>query len=252
MSDTSLNKIIQYGTTAARIAFVPNPAAGSQVLYIWFDTDNAPDTYVWDGAAWVQINSTAGFGTGDVVGPAVAVNGQIAIFDGTTGKLIADGGDTIADVIAAAIAGASDTGITELTGDVTAGPGSGSQAAVVKAAIRTQQIGVTIDGGGAVLTTGPKGFKSFMVAGTIIRWRLMADQAGSVEFDVFKDAYAGWPPTTSIVAASPPKIVADSTAEDTVLSGWDTTVNAGDVFAFEIISASGIQRVTLELTIVVD
>lgn len=251
MSDTSLNKIIQYGTTAARIAFVPNPAAGSQVLYIWLDTDNAPDTYVWDGAAWVQINSTAGLGAGDVVGPAVAVDDRIAIFDGTTGKLIADGGATIVGVISAAIAG-STPGITELTGDVVAGPGSGSEAAIVKAAIRTQQIGVTIDGGGAVLTTGPKGFKSFMVAGTIIRWRLLADQAGSVEFDVFKDAYAGWPPTTSIVAAAPPEIVADSTAEDTTLTGWDTTVNAGDVFAFEIISASGIQRVTLELTILID
>lgn len=57
MSDTSLNKIIQYGTTAQRVAFTPAPAAGSQVLYIWYDTDNAPNTYIWDGAAWVLISA---------------------------------------------------------------------------------------------------------------------------------------------------------------------------------------------------
>ena len=56
MSDTALNKIIQYGTTAERVAFTPNPAAGSQVLYIWYDTDASPDTYVWDGAVWVIIS----------------------------------------------------------------------------------------------------------------------------------------------------------------------------------------------------
>lgn len=202
-------------------------------------------------------------------------------------------------------------GITELTGDVIAGPGSGSQVATIAAnavgtaeivddnvtyakiqnvsatdrllgrdtaaagnieeipvssgleftggpglrvtqAVRTEQIGVTVDGGGSVLTTGPKGFKSFMVAGTIIRWRLMADQGGSIEFNIFKDAYVSFPSTTSIVAAAPPAIVADTDAEDTVLTGWDTTVNAGDVFAFEIVSVTTIQRVTLELTILVN
>lgn len=60
MSDTSLNKIIQYGTTAQRVAFVPAPPAAIQTLYIWYDTDNAPNTYIWNGAAWVQINSGAG------------------------------------------------------------------------------------------------------------------------------------------------------------------------------------------------
>jgi hypothetical protein len=56
MSDASLNQIIQYGTAAARAAFTPDPAVGSQVLYVWYDTDSAPDVYIWDGSAWVLIN----------------------------------------------------------------------------------------------------------------------------------------------------------------------------------------------------
>ena len=50
----------------------------------------------------IDINCGGGGGGGDVVGPAIAVNNDIAVFDGTTGKLIKDGGQTIAQVIAAA------------------------------------------------------------------------------------------------------------------------------------------------------
>ena len=41
-------------------------------------------------------------GTGDVVGPASAIADHIAVYNGITGKLIKDGGQTIAQVIAAA------------------------------------------------------------------------------------------------------------------------------------------------------
>lgn len=44
-----------------------------------------------------------GGGSGDVVGPASSVDDRIATFDGTTGKLIQDGGKTIAGLRAPAI-----------------------------------------------------------------------------------------------------------------------------------------------------
>ena len=47
------------------------------------------------GTDTVTINSTAS-ATGDVVGPASSVNNDIALFDGTTGKLIKDSGVTLA------------------------------------------------------------------------------------------------------------------------------------------------------------
>lgn len=43
-----------------------------------------------------------GAGSGDVVGPAGAVDSRIAAFDGVTGKLLKDGGNTIAEVLARA------------------------------------------------------------------------------------------------------------------------------------------------------
>ena len=45
------------------------------------------------GTAWEAYTPSSG--TGDVVGPASAVSGNIATFDGTTGKLIQDGGKAL-------------------------------------------------------------------------------------------------------------------------------------------------------------
>ena len=44
----------------------------------------------YNGTNWVNVN--AGSGSGDVVGPASAVDSGVALFDGTTGKLLKDGG----------------------------------------------------------------------------------------------------------------------------------------------------------------
>lgn len=56
------------------------------------------DTAYWQVLA---VKGTDGTGTGDVVGPSSAVNNRIAVFSGTTGKLIADSGVTVADVVPA-------------------------------------------------------------------------------------------------------------------------------------------------------
>jgi len=43
----------------------------------------------------ISVSVTSGGGSGDVVGPSSAVNNNIVLFDGTTGKLIKDGGSGI-------------------------------------------------------------------------------------------------------------------------------------------------------------
>lgn len=114
------------------------------------------------------------------------------------------------------------------------------------AAVRTQTIGITVDGGGSVVTTGIKGYRSFPVAGTIIAWRLLADQSGDVDFDVTLDPFASYPPTTSIFTPSL------SGADSDEATGLSQAVTAGDVFGFEITgSPVDIERVTLEIVIVV-
>lgn len=45
------------------------------------------------------VISVSGEGTGDVVGPVGAVNGRVAVFSGTTGKVLADGGKLVSDFL---------------------------------------------------------------------------------------------------------------------------------------------------------
>jgi hypothetical protein len=50
-------------------------------------------------AVWKQLDGGGG-GSGDVVGPASSVNNQVALFDGTTGKLLKSSGTTLGDAAA--------------------------------------------------------------------------------------------------------------------------------------------------------
>jgi hypothetical protein len=112
-------------------------------------------------------------------------------------------------------------------------------------------VGVTVDGGGSVVTTGVKGAIRIPISGTITSWSLMADLAGDIEFDVTLDAPGTtYPPTTSIVAAAPPTMTGNDFATDSTLTGWTTAVTAGDVFGFTITGTPAtIERVTLQIVV---
>lgn len=56
--------------------------------------------FFFDGSNYWTNRSTGGAGSGDVTGPTGATDLDIAIYDGTTGKLIKDSGTTIASIIA--------------------------------------------------------------------------------------------------------------------------------------------------------
>ncbi len=78
--------------------------SGSDRIVFW-DDSSGKLTYLTVGSGLsitgTTLTATDG-GSGDVVGPASAVDDNIVTFDSTTGKLIQDGGQTIAQVISAA------------------------------------------------------------------------------------------------------------------------------------------------------
>lgn len=104
---------------------------------------------------------------------------------------------------------------------------------------------------GTALSTGVKGYLAVLHAGTIISVEMLADQSGSVVVDVWKDTYANYPPVNadSITASAPPTISTAVKSLDTTLTGWTTTVTAGDILGFNVDSVTSIQQVTLILTI---
>ena len=106
-----------------------------------------------------------------------------------------------------------------------------------------------IDGGGGVITTGQKGFLEIPFNMTITRVTLMADQVGSAVVDIWKDSYAAFPPTgaDSITAAAKPTITAAQKVQDATLTGWSTSLTAGDILAFNVDSVTTIQRLTISI-----
>jgi hypothetical protein len=114
-----------------------------------------------------------------------------------------------------------------------------------------QPIRVTFDGGGAVPTVGTKLSIPVERAGTIVSATVLdqSQLSGSAAIDVRKSSLANWPATTSIVALTPPALVASNKSQDNTLTGWTTDVAAGDVLEFVLSSASILTRLTVILDI---
>ncbi len=111
----------------------------------------------------------------------------------------------------------------------------------------TGTITVTIDGGGAALTTGAKGDFQMPFGCTLTGWTLLSDQIGSVVVEISKSNYATWPTVSAITASAKPTITSERKGSSTTLTGWITAIAANDVLQIGINSAATIQRVTLML-----
>lgn len=126
-----------------------------------------------------------------------------------------------------------------------------SYSASIEELDRTTTITVIIDGGGAAITTGNKGFLKIPFDCVIQGWTLAADQSGSIVIDVWKDSYANFPPTVAdtITGSEKPTLSYQDKNEDMSLTTWTTSVVTDDVLAFNVDSASTVQRVTLALQV---
>jgi hypothetical protein len=118
--------------------------------------------------------------------------------------------------------------------------------------VKTATIQFVIDGGGQPITTGMKGYLEIPFDCTIVGATLLADVSGSIVVDIFKDTYANFPPVVGdkITASAPPTISAALKSQNTTLTGWTTSITAGDILGFNVNSASTITRVTLSLKVV--
>lgn len=125
-------------------------------------------------------------------------------------------------------------------------------ATVVYQASNSGVVGVTIDGGGGVITTGQKGYFNCPFAGTIVSATLVSDITGSIVIDVWKLAFSTSAlPTVanSITASAKPTLSSAKGSQNTTLTGWTTAVTAGDTFGFNVDSASLLTKATLVLKI---
>lgn len=122
------------------------------------------------------------------------------------------------------------------------------------AGTNTRSIGLSIDGGGAVITTGIKADLYIPFSCTITAVTMLADQSGAIVVDIWNDTYANYPPddSDSITASAPPTISGPTNkSTDSTLTGWDTSIAAGSTLRFNVDSVSAIERLSLVLTVTV-
>lgn len=106
-----------------------------------------------------------------------------------------------------------------------------------------------IDGGGSAITAGIKGDLEIPFNCTIQQVTMLADQAGSIVIDIWKNSYANFPPVDadSITASAPPTISGATKSQDSTLTGWNTTIVSGNILRFNIDSCTAITRVCISI-----
>lgn len=117
--------------------------------------------------------------------------------------------------------------------------------------LKTAVIPILIDGGGSTITSGIKGWVAIPFACTINQLTMLADQIGSIVIDIWKDTYGNYPPTDadSITALAVPTISSAIKSQDSVLTGWNTSILDGDILYFNVDSATTIQKVLVSLKV---
>ena len=151
-------------------------------------------------------------------------------------------------------------GVVELATTAETNTGTDTTRAVTPDALADSKFGTSslvssiqfvIDGGGSAITTGVKGYLEIPFACTINQVTLLADQSGSIVVDIWKDTYANYPPTDadSITASAVPTISTATKSQDATLTGWTTSISAGDILGFNVDSITTCTRVTVSLKV---
>jgi len=109
---------------------------------------------------------------------------------------------------------------------------------------------VLIDGSGAAIEAGDKGQVLLPFPGRLDRIRLVADQTGAAVLDIVRSTFADPPGSgVSIAGVAKPELDGTASYEDAELDGWTRELEADDVLGVIVEDASGIERLTLVLTL---
>lgn len=109
-------------------------------------------------------------------------------------------------------------------------------------------LGITIDGGGSVITTGLKGFLVVPYDCEVDCWSVVADQSGDIEVDVWRGASFSIPTVADTITGSEkPTLTSEQVNTDLDLTTWTTSLSFGDILAFNVDSVSTITRATIQI-----
>jgi hypothetical protein len=122
--------------------------------------------------------------------------------------------------------------------------------------LRIATIGLTVGDGVNVITTGFKGAIPVPFSGTIVEWMIVSTDAnpptvGSIQIDILKSPFMVYPSMSSMVGTgTKPNITGYIRGRGTTTDWATTTINEGDVIGFNVVSVTGLKRITIVLKVV--
>jgi hypothetical protein len=100
---------------------------------------------------------------------------------------------------------------------------------IYKASLVEAGIPLVIDGGGAVITTGNKGFVEVPFNCAVQGWTIVGDASGSLSVAIERATYANFPTFTAISGTEKPTLSSAQKNQDLTLTTWTTTLAKGDI-----------------------
>jgi hypothetical protein len=112
-----------------------------------------------------------------------------------------------------------------------------------------------INGGGAAIATGMKGYLTIDFAGTIQQVTMLCDQSCTATVDLWKCTYANFAPPThpavgdKITSSTPPATSAAEKYQDSTLTSWTTAISAGDIIGYDVTANDNATYITVALKV---
>ena len=114
---------------------------------------------------------------------------------------------------------------------------------------QTDIIGINVDNGTSVLTTGKKGHRVIPYDCEVIEWTVTSNDTGSITWDVNWCTYANWATTASVGGSGLPSLSSANKNQDTSVDWTKKSFSAGDIIEFEIDSVTTCTDCTVSLKI---
>lgn len=111
----------------------------------------------------------------------------------------------------------------------------------------TRTINYVIDSGSIAMIPGNKGSVTLDVSGIIESLVILSDQQGNLTLDIKKSNYSTFPTFSSIVGGVYPQMTNSRKIRDDNLTGWDTSLIAGDILTFDVVAVNNINRFLISL-----
>jgi len=116
---------------------------------------------------------------------------------------------------------------------------------------QSDYVGIAIDNGTSVITTGKKAHRIIPWDCEVIEWTISSADTGLIQWDVNWCTYTDWPSTASVGGSGLPGIGLSPSAknQDTSVNWAKTTFDAGNIIEFEVDSVTSLTNCILSVKI---